>query len=129
MSISTSLYEQVIDHRPWGEFIVLSDEEDHKVKRIKVNPGERLSLQRHRLRREHWLVIKGWAEITRNNERFSVGPGDTVDIEAGDLHRVENRGREAFLFIEIQLGEYFGEDDIERLEDDYGRVEQGEREW
>lgn len=114
-------FVQLTDHRPWGSFTILADETDHKVKRIVVMPGQRLSLQRHRYRQEHWLVISGRALVTRNDEQLDLGPGQSVDIGRGDIHRVQNEGDCDLAFIEIQLGDYFGEDDIERLEDDYGR--------
>ncbi len=119
--ITTEECIQLTDHRPWGSFTILADETDHKVKRIVVKPGQRLSLQRHKYRREHWLVISGLALVTRNDEQLELGPGQSVDIGQGDIHRVRNDGDCDMVFIEIQLGEYFGEDDIERLEDDYGR--------
>jgi len=115
---------QLTDHRPWGWFTVLADEPDHKVKRIVVRPGQRLSLQRHRHRQEHWLVVSGVARVTLDREVRELGPGASVDIGRGQVHRVENDGDQDLVFIEIQLGDYFGEDDIERLQDDYGR--QGE---
>ncbi|MCF6186835.1 MAG: phosphomannose isomerase type II C-terminal cupin domain [Desulfobulbaceae bacterium] len=121
--VTTEEFVQLTDHRPWGSFTILADEVDHKVKRIVVKPGQRLSLQRHKYRREHWLVISGRALVTRNDEQLELGPGQSVDIGQGDIHRVRNDGNCDMVFIEIQLGEYFGEDDIERLEDDYGRQE------
>jgi len=120
--ITTEEFVQLTDHRPWGSFTILADEIDHKVKRIVVNPGRRLSLQRHKYRREHWLVISGLALVTRNDEQLELGPGQSVDIGQGDIHRVQNDGDCDVVFVEVQLGEYFGEDDIERLEDDYGRL-------
>ena len=110
------------DHRPWGYYRVLADEPDHKVKRIVVYAGKRLSLQRHKQRSEHWYVLSGQALVTRNDERLLLKAGEAVDIPQTALHRVENPGREDLAFIEIQTGSYFGEDDIERLEDDFGRV-------
>lgn len=121
--ITTQEFMQTTDHRPWGSFTILTDERDHKVKRIVVKPGQRLSLQRHKYRREHWLVVSGLAMVTRNDDLIELGPGDAVDIGQGDIHRVQNDGDIDMVFIEIQLGDYFGEDDIERLEDDYGRLE------
>ncbi len=121
--VTTEEFVQLTDHRPWGSFTILADEVDHKVKRIVVKPGQRLSLQRHKYRREHWLVISGRALVIRNDEQLELGPGQSVDIGQGDIHRVRNDGNCDMVFIEIQLGEYFGEDDIERLEDDYGRQE------
>ena len=110
------------DHRPWGFYIVLSDESDHKVKRIVVYPGKRLSLQRHRHRSEHWHMVSGDALVTLNDKEIRLKKGESVDIPAGAAHRIKNIGTENIVFIEIQQGDYFGEDDIERLEDDFGRV-------
>ncbi|MBN2514949.1 MAG: phosphomannose isomerase type II C-terminal cupin domain [Deltaproteobacteria bacterium] len=110
------------DHRPWGYYQVLADEPDHKVKRIVIYSGKRLSLQRHRHRAEHWHVIKGEAIVTRNEEELPIGRGQAVDIPRGALHRIMNPGTEDLIFIEVQTGDYFGEDDIERIEDDFGRV-------
>ena len=110
------------DHRPWGFYTVLSDEPDHKVKRIVVYPGKRLSLQRHRHRSEHWHVVNGEALVTLNDKEVRLNKGMSVDIPLGTAHRVKNTGTENLVFIEIQQGDYFGEDDIERLEDDFGRV-------
>lgn len=112
---------QITEHRPWGSFTILAEEEDHKVKRIVVKPGNRLSLQRHQKRQEHWLIVKGVATVTLNNQILTLKPGEAVDIPKRALHRVENKEKEELVFIEVQLGEYFGEDDIERLEDDYNR--------
>jgi mannose-6-phosphate isomerase len=144
-----------IDHRPWGYYTVLSDEPDHKVKRICVFPGKRLSLQRHRCRAEHWYLVRGEAIVTiedreltlrpgeavdipcgaahrlRNtgeadatvdDREIALRPGDAVDIPCGAAHRLRNVGAKEAAFIEVQTGEYFGEDDIERIADDYGRV-------
>lgn len=109
------------DHRPWGHYTVLSDEKDHKVKRIVVSPQGRLSLQRHQRRQEHWYVISGEALVTLNEDKITKRAGEYIDIPLGAIHRVENPGSEDLVFIEVQTGDYFGEDDIERLEDDYGR--------
>ncbi|MFC2171819.1 phosphomannose isomerase type II C-terminal cupin domain [Acidobacteriota bacterium] len=114
---------KIEDHRPWGYYRVLADEPEHKVKRIVVYPGRRLSLQRHRYRQEHWYVVEGTALVTRNKELIRVKDGEAVDIPRRAWHRVKNPGRKKDLvFIEVQTGTYFGEDDIERKEDDYGRV-------
>jgi mannose-6-phosphate isomerase len=110
------------DHRPWGYYTVLADEADHKVKRICVYPGKRLSLQRHRRRSEHWYLLSGEAVVTLDIWEIPVRSGGAVDIPCGSVHRIANPGETEIAFIEIQTGEYFGEDDIERLEDDYGRV-------
>jgi len=110
------------DDRPWGHFVVLADEADHKVKRIVVRGGCRLSLQRHRKRCEHWHVVQGQGVAVRDDERIPLAPGVSVDVPRGAVHRLENTGPGDLVVIEVQRGEYFGEDDIERLEDDYGRV-------
>lgn len=114
--------ETTEDHRPWGYYQVLANESDHKVKRIVVFPGKRLSLQRHRRRTEHWYILRGEAIVTRNDEQIHLRGGESVDIPRGTIHRVMNPGTENMTFIEIQTGDYFGEDDIERLEDDFGRA-------
>jgi mannose-6-phosphate isomerase len=110
------------DQRPWGYFVVLSDENDHKVKRIVVHPGKRLSLQRHRFRSEHWHIVRGEALVTRGRDKIPCRGGESVDIPLGTVHRIENRGISDLVFIEVQRGTYFGEDDIERFEDDFGRA-------
>jgi mannose-6-phosphate isomerase-like protein (cupin superfamily) len=93
------------------------------VKQFVVRPGSRLSLQRHRRRAEHWQVVRGEAAVTRGKEVIRLLPGGSIDIPLGALHRVESVGVENLIVIEIQMGEYLGEDDIERFEDDYGRAE------
>ncbi len=110
------------DARPWGSFTVLDDADDHKVKRLVVLPGRRLSYQRHERRAEHWFVVSGSGLVTLDGEATEVAPGQAVDIAVGTAHRVENTGDADLVFIEVQHGEYFGEDDIERLEDDFGRA-------
>ena len=110
------------DHRPWGFYRILADEADHKVKRLVVRPGQRLSLQRHQHRAEHWYVFKGEALVTLDDRQLTVSPGQAVDIPRTTWHRVQNPGSIDLEFIEIQTGDYFGEDDIERREDDYGRM-------
>ncbi len=121
MTITREEFIQLTDHRPWGSFTILADEQDHKVKRLVVKPGQRLSLQRHKHRCEHWLVVSGTARVTLNDTIIDLDPGESIEIERGDVHRVQNNESVDVVFIEIQLGDYFGEDDIERLEDDYGR--------
>ncbi|TRZ92756.1 cupin domain-containing protein [bacterium] len=110
------------DHRPWGYYTVLADEADHKVKRIVVYPGKRFSLQRHRRRAEHWYLLAGEAVVTLNGREILFRKGEAMDIPRGAAHRLQNTGETEAAFIEVQTGEYFGEDDIERLADDYGRV-------
>jgi mannose-6-phosphate isomerase len=110
------------DVRPWGEYEVLDDDERHKVKRITVLPGKRLSYQRHARRAEHWFVVSGTATVTLNDVEHRVDAGRAIDIPRGAAHRVANAGPAQLVFIEVQVGDYFGEDDIERLQDDYGRA-------
>lgn len=106
---------------PWGKWEVLIDESNYKVKRIVVKPGKRLSYQTHSKRQEHWMVVEGTAKVTLDGKDFEVPTGKTVDIAIGQAHRIENIGPGNMTFIEIQTGTYFGEDDIVRLQDDYGR--------
>ena len=114
--------KEMEDHRPWGYYRVISDEPDHKVKRIIIYPGKRLSLQRHCLRAEHWFILSGEVVVTRGSEEIHLGTGQSIDIPRGALHRAMNPGTEDVVIIEVQTGEYFGEDDIERVEDDFGRA-------
>jgi mannose-6-phosphate isomerase len=112
------------DERPWGSFTVLDDQMfDHKVKRIVVAPGKRLSYQRHHKRAEHWFVVSGHATVVLEGREVELGPGESVDIALGAAHRCENRGTTPVVFIEVQHGTYFGEDDIVRLQDDFGRAD------
>jgi mannose-6-phosphate isomerase len=110
------------DERPWGRYVVLSDAEDHKVKRITVQSGKRLSYQRHLHRTEHWFVVSGLGIVTLDGSDRGVAAGSSVDVPAGAAHRIANNGTEPLIVIEVQTGDDFGEDDIERLDDDYGRV-------
>jgi mannose-6-phosphate isomerase len=108
--------------RPWGYYVILADECDHKVKRIVVYPGKRLSLQSHNRRSEHWHIVSGEAVVMLGKREISLKSGESVDIPLEAPHRIENRGSENVTFIEVQRGDYFGEDDIIRYEDDFGRV-------
>jgi mannose-6-phosphate isomerase len=110
------------DRRPWGTFTVLDEGDGFKVKRIEVLPGKRLSYQKHAQRAEHWMVVNGPAKVTLDDREIIVEAGQTVDIAVGSAHRVENPGGELLVFIEVQRGNYLGEDDIVRLQDDFGRV-------
>ena len=111
------------DERPWGNFTVLDEGEGFKVKRIEVLPGKRLSYQQHSRRAEHWFVVRGTANVTLNGVEIVVNTGNAVDIGIGVAHRVENRSdANRLVFIETQTGDYFGEDDIVRLDDDFGRA-------
>ncbi len=113
---------QETDQRPWGSYTVLDDGATFKVKRIEVLPGKRLSYQRHARRSEHWFIVHGTAIVTLDGERREVSSGDAVDIPVGTDHRIENASHAPVHFVEVQHGSYFGEDDIVRLEDDYGRT-------
>ena len=110
------------NRRPWGFYENLADTDNHKVKRITVYPEKRLSLQKHLRRAEHWYIVSGDAVITRGSEDISLTPGEHIDIDKGQNHRIENVGTIDLVFIEIQTGDYFGEDDIIRIEDDFGRT-------
>ena len=112
------------DERPWGSYTVLDDEaHDHKVKRIVVKPGKRLSYQRHSQRAEHWFIVAGTATVTLDGKVTQVHAGEAIDIPLESAHRVGNDGDTDVVLIEVQRGTYFGEDDIVRLEDDYGRLD------
>lgn len=108
--------------KPWGAYAVLDEGERFKVKRIEVQAGHRLSYQRHAHRAEHWFVVSGRALVEVESVQRHLTPGETIDIPIGAAHRVSNPAQDTLVFIEIQTGDYFGEDDIERLDDDYGRV-------
>ena len=107
--------------RPWGRYDILSEADDFKTKTITVLPGKRLSYQRHQHRAEHWFVVKGSGSVTLDGVDKALTAGDSVDIPVGAAHRMANTGAEELVFVEVQTGTYFGEDDIERLEDDFGR--------
>ena len=110
------------DRRPWGSYTVLEEGHNFKVKRIEVLPGKRLSYQKHSQRAEHWFVIEGTAKVTLDDRDVLIAAGEAIDIPVGSAHRVENPGTEDLIFIEVQRGNYLGEDDIVRLEDDFGRT-------
>jgi len=108
-------------YRPWGSYTVLEESEGYKIKRIQVKPQGRLSLQRHKYRNEHWVVISGTATVTINEKTFLLRQNESTYIKAGDVHRLLNDTNEPLVIIEAQVGSYTGEDDIERLDDDYKR--------
>jgi len=108
-------------YRPWGYYESVDQGTGYQVKRIVVNPGHALSLQRHRRRAEHWVVVSGRARVTRNDEVLSLAANESVDIPLGARHRLENAGDAPLQVIEVQSGDYLGEDDIERFEDRYDR--------
>lgn len=111
------------EHRPWGSWHVIDVADGYKIKRIHVDPGCRLSYQTHQHRSEHWVVVFGTATCTIDGRVIIVGPGATVDVPQGAKHRLANEGVEELVVVEVQRGAYTGEDDICRLEDDYGRQE------
>jgi mannose-1-phosphate guanylyltransferase / mannose-6-phosphate isomerase len=108
-------------YRPWGYYQDVDISERHRVKRIVVKPGSKLSLQKHFHRSEHWVVVKGTAEVTVGTEVRSVHENESVYIPIGSVHRLANPGRIPLELIEVQVGSYLGEDDIVRLDDVYGR--------
>ena len=110
-------------HRPWGSFTILEDASDCKVKRLVVKPGQVLSLQKHHRRAEHWTVVKGTAKVRLGDKEFLLEANQSTYVPVETLHRLENQGEEDVHLIEVQTGDYFGEDDIERLEDIYGRIQ------
>ena len=115
----TRLWRQV--YRPWGSYDSLENKDGWQVKRLVVNPGAVLSLQKHAHRAEHWIVVRGKAQITKNDEVFDLAVNESTYIAIGDVHRIANPYDEAVHIIEVQCGDYLGEDDIVRLEDNYGR--------
>lgn len=107
--------------RPWGWYESISEVPGNKIKRIGVLPGQKLSLQKHHQRAEHWVVTQGVATITLDDKTFDLTVGQHVDIAVGQVHRLANHTQEAVEIVEVQFGAYLGEDDIVRLQDDYGR--------
>jgi mannose-6-phosphate isomerase len=122
--VETKIGALEYDRRPWGSYTVLDEGEGFKVKRIEVLPGKRLSYQKHLHRAEHWFIVQGTARVTLNDEICDLKENAAIDIAIGDKHRVENPDkRQTLIFIEVQKGDYLGEDDIVRFEDDYGRIQ------
>jgi mannose-1-phosphate guanylyltransferase/mannose-6-phosphate isomerase len=113
--------EHVFDHRPWGEYRILEDDERFKVKVISIEPGQQISYQSHAQRAEHWIVVEGEAVVVLNDKEISVKKGEHIFIPKGAKHRMRNMSHQAVRFVEVQVGSYFGEDDIVRYQDDYGR--------
>ncbi|EIF50712.1 mannose-1-phosphate guanylyltransferase/mannose-6-phosphate isomerase [Sulfurovum sp. AR] len=111
----------VTAHRPWGTYTILDESNGYKVKRIVVKPGKRLSLQKHHHRSEHWVVVSGTALVTNGTKEYSVKANESTYIPMGEIHRLENVGKIPLVMIEAQVGEYVGEDDIVRIEDDFAR--------
>ncbi|QXE89111.1 cupin domain-containing protein [Geomonas subterranea] len=109
--------------RPWGTYTVLDEHNGYKIKRIEVLPGQRLSLQMHHHRSEHWIVVSGTAKVTCGETVKIININESTFIPIGSTHRLENPGVIPLVIIEVQSGEYLGEDDIVRFQDDYHRVE------
>ena len=116
------MFSILTEKRPWGRFFVLHDEPTYKLKRLEVDPGCRLSYQYHHKRSEAWTIVEGIGTITLDGDVKDYSKGETVLIPQGVKHRIENKGQVKVVFIEVQTGNYFGEDDIVRIEDDYNRV-------
>jgi len=112
----------VFEIRPWGGFQTIEEGRGYKVKRLLVRPGQRLSLQRHRFRAEHWVVVSGSPRVIVSGRPKRLKPRGAVDVPRGSWHRIENPGRAPVVLIEVQHGPYLGEDDIIRRQDDYGRA-------
>ena len=110
------------EERPWGRFYVLHDEISYKLKRIEIDPRGRLSYQYHYKRSEAWTIVEGTGTITLDGVAKEYSEGETIIIPQGTKHRIENKGIQKVVFIEVQTGTYFGEDDIVRIEDDYNRA-------
>ena len=113
----------ITEHRPWGSYTILDEAEGYKVKRILVKPGKRLSLQKHKHRSEHWVFVSGKGLVTIGTEEYSVKPNESKYILKGEIHRLENVGKIPLVMIEVQVGDYLGEDDIIRIEDDFNRID------
>ena len=111
-----------IDHRPWGMYEVLAEGDGYKVKRLEVSPGQRLSLQMHDRRTEHWVIVEGTAVVTVGEQEYRLNANDHITIPVRTKHRVANPGTLTLVFVEVQCGPYLGEDDIVRFEDDYDRI-------
>ena len=111
----------IFEERPWGNYTTLHTGENYQVKKLIVNPGNRISLQSHKFRAEHWFIISGEAVVEVDFVRIVVGPGDSIDVPIGSKHRISSGKLEPLVFIEVQTGSSFAEDDIVRYADDFGR--------
>ena len=115
------LKENVFENRPWGRFENILVNKNLKIKNISVNPKSRLSKQFHNFRSEHWFITKGTALVYKDGKKITLKKGQSIDIPRKSIHYIENKSKTILNFIEIQMGTYFGEDDIKRLDDIYGR--------
>jgi len=109
------------EDRPWGSWRIVDSDVGYQVKRIRVLPGQRLSVQTHRYRSEHWVVVSGVATCLIGSDTMTALPGECADVPLGVKHRLANQGPDPLVVVEVQCGSYLGEDDIQRYEDDYGR--------
>ncbi len=123
----TEVDENPYSMRPWGSYEVMEEQNGFKVKKLTIDPGCKLSLQKHKHRSEHWVVVRGVATVTRDDEVFDVAVNESVYIPCGAVHRLENKGEQLLEIIEVQTGDYLGEDDIIRLDDDYNRLKNEEK--
>ncbi len=112
---------RAIEERPWGNFCILHKEKGMQVKRLELKAGLRFSLQKHMKRTENWFFISGEGIVTLGEKEIAVKKGSFLTVPQGEIHRLHNTGKKALLLIEVQLGDYLGEDDIVRLADDFGR--------
>jgi mannose-6-phosphate isomerase-like protein (cupin superfamily) len=111
----------IFDERPWGNYTVLHTDEKFQVKKLVVNPGKRISLQSHKFRAEHWFIVSGLGTAELDGSHIGVSPGDSIDVPIGSKHRISCGESGPLVFIEVQTGTSFSEDDIFRFEDDFGR--------
>ena len=118
---STNTENLLTEKRPWGSFTTLEEGPGYKIKRIEVNPGHRLSLQMHYHRSEHWILVSGTAKVTCGDKEKILGANESTYVPQCTSHRLENPGVIKLILIEVQNGEYLGEDDIVRFQDDYSR--------
>ena len=109
------------EERPWGNYTVLHTDETCQVKKLVVSPGKRISLQSHKFRSEHWFIVSGQGTVELDGKEIEVGPGDSIDVPIGTKHRISCGGSASLVFIEVQTGSSFAEDDIVRHSDDFGR--------
>ncbi|MGB2762565.1 MAG: phosphomannose isomerase type II C-terminal cupin domain [Minisyncoccales bacterium] len=110
------------DKKPWGSFEIIKEGKGYKIKKLMVLPGKRLSLQKHQQRKEHWVVVRGTAKVVVEKKEFILKQGEHCFIDIGENHRLENPEETILEVIEVQIGDYLEEDDIERLEDDFNRI-------
>jgi mannose-6-phosphate isomerase len=110
------------EERPWGNYTVLYTDETCQVKKLVLNSGKRISLQSHEFRAEHWFIVSGQGTAELDYKEIEVGPGDSIDVPIGSKHRITNNSSDPLVFVEVQTGTSFAEEDIVRYEDDFGRI-------